>query len=649
MKRRLTSLLVLVCFMMTVLVSLGYTKELKVYNSPTEYRVATGKKITKYNEAPMLAELVKQGKLPPVEQRLPKNPVVIEPWEEIGQYGGTWRRCWTGLADRMGPTRVGGYIKFVRLDYTGTRFISDLADKWTLSKDGKEYTFHLREGLKWSDGVPVTTEDVKFYYEDILLNKELNPNLPSWAVVEGEVMKLDVVDKYTFKVSFKKPYPIFLYQIQVVEDFLPAPKHYLKQFHPKYTPQDKLDEIVKKEKFTFWYQLFAVKKDWLQNPDLPVLYPWKVTVPPPATRMILERNPYFYKIDTAGNQLPYIDRIVHDMVENTEVLNMRAMAGELDMQDRHIYVGNYTLFMENQKKGDYRVIQWKTGIGADPVICLNQSVKDPVLRQIFQDKRFRIALSIAINRVEVQQICYLGLGKVRQACPISGSPYYDAEWERLYTEYDPVRANKLLDEMGLDKRDRDGTRLRPDGKPLILTISFTTFPGATTIDVINMIKAYWEKLGVKVAINNMERSLYITRLSGNDHDICIWNLDRSYQLLIDPSWYVLVGIQQWAPGWGNWIGTGGKGGMEPPAEVKRMTELWEKAKTATNKDLRDRYMREIINTHKKNLWMIGMVGELPQLIIAKNNFRNVPEGLIYDFPLFSPANSFPEQFFIKGQ
>ncbi|MBC7321465.1 ABC transporter substrate-binding protein, partial [bacterium] len=145
--RRVCSILVLVCFLMTVFTMLGYAKELKVYNSPTDYRIATGKRITRYNEAPILADLVKQGKLPPVEQRLPKNPVVIEPWEEIGQYGGTWRRCWTGLADRAGPTKIAGYVKFVRLDYTGTKLISDLADKWTLSKDGKEYIFHLREGL----------------------------------------------------------------------------------------------------------------------------------------------------------------------------------------------------------------------------------------------------------------------------------------------------------------------------------------------------------------------------------------------------------------------------------------------------------------------------------------------------------------------
>lgn len=647
MKKILVISAILVCFLTSVFSSFSFAKELKVYNSPTEYRIATGNRIARYNEAPMLADLVKQKKLPTVEQRLPKNPVVIEPWEETGQYGGTWRRCWTGLADRVGPTKIAAYVRLVRLDYTGTKLLPDIAEKWTISKDGKEYTFRLREGLKWSDGTPVTTEDVKFWYEDVLLNKELTPSLPAWAVVAGEVMKLDVIDKYTFKISFKQPYPVFLYQLQVVDDILLAPKHYLKQFHPKYTPGDKLDDLVKKEKLNFWHQLFSNKKDWIQNPDLPVLYPWKVTVPPPATRMILERNPYFYKVDTAGNQLPYIDRIAHDLVENVEVLNMKALAGEIDMQGRHISVGNYTLFMENQKKGDYKVVMWKTGIGADPVICLNQSVNDPVLRQIFQDRRFRIALSLAINRAEIHQICYLGLGKPRQASPISGSPYYDAEWEKLYAEYDPARANRLLDEMGLTKRDKDGIRLRPDGKPLTLTISFTTFPGATRIDVIEMIKSYWEKLGLKVAINTMERSLYVTRLDANEHDICIWNLDRSYQLLIDPSWYVLVGVQQWAPGWGKWIGTGGKGGVEPPSEVKKMTDLWERAKTATNKDLRDRYMKEIANIHKKNLWMIGTVGELPQLIIVKNNFKNVPEGLVWDHPLYSPANAFPEQFFIK--
>lgn len=322
-----------------------------------------------------------------------------------------------------------------------------------------------------------------------------------------------------------------------------------------------------------------------------------------------------------------------DIVQDAEILNMRATAGELDMQERHIYLSNYTLFMENREKGNYRVLKWTTASGADPMLYVNQTVQDPVLRKIFQDVRFRQALSLAINREEINKLFYFGLGKPRQASLISQSPYYDPEWEKAYAEYDLERANKLLDEMGL-KKGPDGFRLRPDGKTLAITLEFTAFPGATTADVIALIAKYWEKLGIKVAVKQIDRSLWETRYSGNQLEASAWSLDKSLNPLLNITWFVLVGSQQWAPAWGTWIATGGKSGMEPPADIKKISQLWEKAKTTTNSDIRDRYLKEIFNIHKKNLWMIGTVGELPQILIVKNNFRNVPEGLISDDSLF---------------
>ncbi|HOK30303.1 MAG TPA: ABC transporter substrate-binding protein, partial [bacterium] len=379
------------------------------YYNLSDYEKLTGKKITKFAESPQLAELVKQGKLPPLEQRIPKNPLVVTPYEEIGQYGGTWRRTWSGLSDSAGPYKLCSE-HLVMFNKDGTKVLPNVAESWKVTRDAKTYTFKLREGIRWSDGTPLTTEDVVFWYEDIILNKDLTPTIPNWLTSGGKPLKLEKIDTYTFKVEFEEPNALFLISIGKMgggHTFF-APKHYLKQFHPKYTPKEKLDELVKKAGLQNWYQLFGNMNDFLQNPDLPVIYPWKATNLPTATLQIMERNPYYWKIDPEGNQLPYIDRITHTLLGSAgETAVLKAISGEVDMQERGLVIDNYTLLMENRTKGNYRVLRWPQGTGASPAILLNQNVKDPVLRKIFEDRRFRIALSLAINREEINQLFYL--------------------------------------------------------------------------------------------------------------------------------------------------------------------------------------------------------------------------------------------------
>jgi peptide/nickel transport system substrate-binding protein len=328
---------------------------------------------------------------------------------------------------------------------------------------------------------------------------------------------------------------------------------------------------------------------------------------------------------------------------------MRAISGEIDMQGRHLSPLNYPLLKESSKKGDYRVLMWTTGVGSDPVIHINQNVKDPILKELFRNRDFRIALSLAINRQEINDLCYYGLGKPRQACVISQSPYFDRTMERMYAEYNPDRADHILDKLGLNKRDKDGFRLRPDGKTLGLTIDFTIFPGATTSDVVEMIARYWQAVGIKVAIRTMERSLYTSRTQAGEHEIAIWNLDRCSQVIADPRHFVpyILIAARWCPLYCTWFNSGGKSGEEPPADVKRIMSLWEEVKGEVDKNRRDKLFKEILNIHKNQLYMIGTVGELPQPLVVKNYFRNVPDGFIWDDMLQSPANAYPEQFFIK--
>ncbi len=645
------SVLVVICFFLTSLESAYSQAKMPspaFYNSPAEYTKATGKKITEYKEAPMLAELVKQGKLPPVEKRLPDEPLVIVPVEEVGQYGGTWRRAWLGRADGPGPDRI-TTERLIYFSPDGKDLVPNIAKSWKISADRKEFTFYLRRGMKWSDGQPFTADDILFWYEDIVLNDELTPTKPAWLTIGGKLGKVQKVSTYVVKFVFDQPYGLFLRYLAGPpgHGICYYPKHYLKQFHPKYTPKEKLDALVKEAGVQYWYQLFSTKTDRFLNTDIPVLSAWKCVVPSTRPHMVLERNPYYWKIDIEGNQLPYIDRVDHEFVENIEIINMRAVAGQIDMQVRHILWQNYTLFMENKDKGDYRVIKYKDDFETNMAIALNLNHKDPVLRQIFNDDRFRKALSLAINRNEINQLCYLGMcEEPRQVVPLPESGYFSKELAYAYIDYNPKEANRLLDEMGL-KRGPDGIRLRPDGKPLLITIEFTPAFGPWT-DACELVAKYWTAVGVKTAVKSEERSLFYTRKAALEHDVAIWTGSVGMQPLIDPRWYMPWSTESnHVIAYAQWYQSGGKIGEKPTGDLLKTIELYEEIKKTSSDRKQKELFQQILKLNAKNLWVIGTLSSPPDICIVKNNMRNVPETGIYSWVLHSPKNFNPEQFFFK--
>ncbi len=612
----------------------------------------------KYNESPMTAALVREGKLPPVEQRLPKNPIVVKPLEEVGVYVGTLRRAWMGPGDRWGIAKICyDANNLMRWASDSKTILPWLVEKYTVSKDGRVFTFKLREGLKWSDGHPMTTDDVIFWYEDVIGNEELTPTFPSGFVQDGVRAKFIKVDDYTFRIEFKNPNPMFIYTFPTQGWFIDnskgsfafyAPKHYLMQFHPKYTPKDKLEALAKQKGFNKWYELFQFMIDYIQNPDLPTMSPWKILSKSPNEPVfVMERNPYYPVVDTEGNQLPYIDRVVHYLVSDAEMINMKAVAGEIDFQARHMRLPNYTLFMQNKDKGNYRILIWRTGTGADPAIYLNQNVKDPVKRKLFQDARFRQALSLAINREEINKILFFGLGVPMQAAIPPGSAYYDKAWAQAYAQYDPGRAKILLDAIGL-KVGKDGFRIGPDGKPIELIVSFTTYPGNANMSTMELIKSYWEKIGIKTIIKQVDRSLYTTQCNSGDIEIGVWVMDRMSNVAISAG--RLLGTWTdgpWAPLYARWYWTKGQEGEEPTGDIKKIYDLWDEFNRTVDARKRDTIIRQIIALHRKNIWIIGTVGGIPQLVIVNNKLRNVPDGILWDDPYRSELNSFPEQFFFK--
>src|SRR5215471_9723061 len=420
----------------------------------------------KYKESPAFAEQVKAGKLPPVEERLPEQPLVVPVVEKIGEYRGVWRRAFLGPADANNDGRV-VYDALFRFSPDGAKIEPKIAAGAEASSDFRAWTVALRKGARWSDGAPFTADDVVFWYKDVVLNKDLMAVIPGWLRnSDGTAAVVEKVDPQTIRFSYKQPATLLLAALanqdggdRTYAVFLPA--HYLKKFHPEYAKKDDVDKLVQAAGFKTWTELFAAKNAPFENPERPTMGAWV-----PVTRIsdqvfTLRRNPYYVGVDPDGNQLPYIDEVRFTFFADAQALNLAAIAGDLDMQERHILMTNYPVLKENEKNGKYRIITWPTFGGSDAVIAFNQSYKaDPELAKLLASKEFRIALSYATNRDQIKESVFLGLGEARQAIPAPWHPYFPGdEWAKKYTQYKPDEANKMLDAVGLTKKDAQGTRL----------------------------------------------------------------------------------------------------------------------------------------------------------------------------------------------
>ena len=616
--------------------SLASGQKLRIWSTLSEYEKATGKKIEKFNEAPMLRTKVAAGELPPVEERLPEEPFVVEPLEEIGQYGGTLNGAATAPMTWEDPAQVRSQMI---ADYTLDlkKEIPDIFKSYEYSEDMKTLTIHLRKGMKWSDGAPFTADDCVFWWEDIAKNKEIAPVMSKDFMPGGKLMEMEKVDDYTIRLHFSIPYPIFTKKFVHCMCFpypvsfgIYAPKHYLKKWHIKYNP--KANELAKKEGYDNWWQAFKFHMDSMctqQDPNLPTFHPWILKKRTP-TLEIFERNPYYHKVDTVGNQLPYIDELISNVVGDMETANLKVISGEIDFAGICLATENYPLYKENEKKGNYRVLLWKSAWGSACTFGFNLNHKDPVLRKIFQDVRFRRAMSLAINRDEVNEVVYRGRGVPCQCTVLPNTSYYKEEWGKAYAQYDPERANALLDEMGL-KWDQDHKwRLRPDGKTLAITIEYYPIYATTTANC-ELVREYWNAVGVKTELKQVERSFYETRSAAGELDVGTWCAGRNTERFVYTArGYIFnpaSGGWEWGycRQWGLWFTTDGKEGEEPPKEVKELYKWFEDWFVATTPQEYTQLAQKIFDFHAKNVWIIGVVGMPKVPIIAKNNLRNIPE------------------------
>ncbi len=595
----------------------------------------------RFKEAPMLKKRVLAGDLPPVAARLPQDPLVIIPPDQNGPYGGSWTRFATSPKD-IGIYRYRiAYDGLVRWGPMGRNVLPNLAVKWRVADGGRTFTFWLRKGVRWSDGQPFTADDILFWYKCVLLNKELTPRVGPDFIRGGEVVRLEKLDDYTIQFRFKEPNGLFIKNLasDLSYDMVNYPAHYLKQFHPDYVPLKELQAKAHANRYDFWYQLFSDRIHW-RNPEIPRLWAWRMIKPPPARPVVLERNPYYWKVDPEGNQLPYIDQITFDIFD-PETINLKAINGEVGMQGRHMTFQNYQLFMTNRQKGGYRVLHWIDGGVGTLALCPNLNHQDPVLRKILGDSRFRIALSHAINREEINETLFFGVARGRQIAPPPVSRFYDKAYEEAYLKYDPDLANRLLDEVGLDKRDEDGFRLRPDGRPVALNLE--TSINVSGIPMLQLIAAHWRAVGIKADLKVMARQLFFTRRDALMHDVGVWPGAGVIIPVLDPRYFVprsSASIQ--AIAYANWYCSGGKKGEKPPPDMLECLDLFEKIERTPDEGEQIRLFKKILDINRKNLWVIGTVGDYPQIFIVNEKYRNVPKSAVHAWVVRSPGNTAPE-------
>jgi peptide/nickel transport system substrate-binding protein len=598
----------------------------------------------KYAEAPALAQLVQAGKLPPIDQRLPANPQVVQPIQQVGQYGGTWRLAWKGPADFHAYGRE-NYDQMLRWPRNPKDPIGPgLVEKWDFNADGSQLTLQLRNNLKWSDGQLFTTDDILFWWNDIALDTNLYPAPPPEWVINGQPMTVAAQSPEVITLKFAAPNGMALRMLAFHGCQWPlnferfgffAPKHYLTQYHPKYNngAND--------------YKVFNDKADDL-NPDRPSMTAWHVTqYGPGAPQLIAERNPYYWRVDPQGNQLPYIDQLRLDLVENNEAINLKAVNGELDMQFRNIDIAKYSLLQENKQKNDYRVSRWDDANGSPVSFFVNQTIDDPELRPVFQDLRFRQALSYAIDRKQINQVSYFGLGKERNALLIPESQYYTPDIEAMYADYAPEKANQLLADIGL-KKGADGYRTLPSGKPLELTVETIETSGAN-FDAIDLVRKGWDAVGLKVAVKSSERSVFWTRATGNEVQIAEWGTDRALEPFVDPIYLFPYDERSWmAPQYGIWYKTQGKKGQKPEGPLAQAQELFNQFKATVDAAKQVELGKQIVQLAHQNLWTIETVGALPSIPVVKNSMANIPDMAVTDWIYMSPGNLDPSQFYFKA-
>jgi len=620
---------------------------------------------SQYREAPMLAERVARGELPPVDDRLPSNPLVLEPYGQVGTYGGTWRRAYRGVADRFGihTTVAEHLLELYEPEGGGLVLVANVAESYSVNEDGTEFTWNLREGMRWSDGAELTSENAVWWYENILLNEEIAPGRQYDNVrQQRHLFGVEADGPYTFVCKYRQPNPTLPLGVVRGEawgligglNFM-VPHHYLQAFHGAFADPAALQETVARYQLQHWAQLFLEGPIafFVHNPELPVVGPWVTQTPAGAPRMAQVRNPYYFKVDPEGNQLPYIDEIIHDLFEDQQGLNLLLTSGQIDCQFRHVQLADYGLLREYEAEGNYTLKVWgddgNYGYRVNPTPRLGDGTVDEGQSAVVSRADFRRALSLAIDRDEINEQLFGGLSHPRAAAPVPGSPVYKQEYEEAWSSYDPDRANALLDGLGLTERDPDGYRKRPDGQTLTLRLDVSSLPGSIEESMHGVVSQYWRAVGIHTVVNSLERSDREVLQYTDRHSVVATGICNTAVPLAYDAWHDTIG-----GGWGRWLRNPDDPlAIEPPEDhpetepARACYVLIEEAYALVDIDAAHAKLMQALDIYYDQCYTLGIVGANPALGVVHNRMKNVPDRLIWANALMRIGHGRPAQFYIE--
>ena len=590
-----------------------------------------------YAEAPEMAAQVQAGSLPPLTERLPQPPFVDpldRPWQSVGRYGGQLRLL-MGKSRDLRQMTVYGYARLVGYN-AELELVPDILEKVEI-EDNRVFTFHLRRGHKWSDGHPFTTEDFRYWWDDVANNEELSPaGIPNDLLMDGERPTFEVLDETRVRYSWPNPNPTLLHALAGARPlYLYAPAHYLKQFHTRYADQTELEAMVAEKEMRNWAALHSRKSNAYKNknPKLPTLQPWVNSTKPPSERFVFKRNPYFHRVDPEGRQLPYIDEVVV-YIAGSSIIPAKVGAGASDLQARYIRFDNYTFLKATEERQKQKVQLWTTARGARIALYPNLNVNDEVYRTLFRDVRFRRALSLAIHRHEINQVVFFGLAIEGNNTVLPSCPLFREEYQTAWARFDIDKANALLDEIGLVERDDRGIRLLPDGRPLEIIVE-SAGESTEETDVLELITDSWAEAGIKLHTKPSQREVFRNRIFAGDTQMAIWTGLENALPNPDMSPVELAPMKQdylqW-PKWGQYVQTKGRSGepidMPLPQELSELYLAWERA---TERAEREKIWHRMLEIHADQIFTLGVVAGVPQPVVVNELLRNLPETGLYNW------------------
>jgi peptide/nickel transport system substrate-binding protein len=608
-------------------------------------------------ESAFLQADVDAGTIPPVAERLPTNPLVITPLDQVGQQGGDWNHALVGGGSLSMLVRYQGYEPLVRYDPEWTGVIENVAESYEVNADGTEYTFKLREGHKWSDGHPFTTEDVQFWYDAYFTDEETNLGVQAFWSVDGEPGVLEVIDETTFKVTFSGPNGFFLQQLAWAQNdqLVRCPKHYLEQFHLRYNPD--AEALAAEQGLDSWIALFqreiGFQDDvtFFQNGNRPTLNAWYFREAPGQNTelSIAYRNPYYFKVDTEGTQLPYFDRVVYQMVADPEVLLLKTLQGEIDVMDQYICTpANRPTLFDGMETGNYEFYILKETAANVMVFQLNLNHVDPTKNELFNTIEFRQALSLAVDRQALIDAVFIGQGAPAQPSILESDPLYNEQLAKQFTEFDPARANEMLDAL-IPEKDGEGYRLDAEGRRL--SVIFEIDQTRTTfLDMFELAIPMFQQVGVDVQMRTMDRSLWEERVRrGREYDGTAHQFGANSGLaaMLDARYFVPTNSNcLYAPGWSlYYTDPENEAAVEPPPDVLAQQELNRELNGTADPARQNELMAEILQNAADQFLTFGVSLPPDGYGIVKNDVVNLMQEMPNSFGWPTPGPARPEQLF----